>query len=78
MKIKIKQERTVSEIQELDVLKHATIPSFAGGSICSICLFDINEDNQIIFTVPYHSEYAHIKCFEEATRMRFTSRLSGN
>ena len=75
MKIEIMQQETIRTKKEVKILKHATIPSFAGGSICSICLFDINEDNQIIFTVPYHSEYAHIKCFEEATRMRFTSSL---
>lgn len=68
MKITIMQEETIRTKKELKILKHATIPSFAGCSVCSICEDSIDDETQIIFTVPYHSEYAHIKCFEEATK----------
>ena len=29
---------------------------------------DIEDDTQTIFDVPYHSEYAHTKCFEKAVQ----------
>jgi len=76
MKIEIMQQETIRTKKEVKILKHATIPSFAGSSVCSICEESIDDETQIVFIVPYHSEYAHIKCFEEATRMRFTSSLS--
>ena len=66
-KIKIMQEVTESALKDVEILRSATIPSWCGGCWCAICKDEINEDTQVSFTIPYHIEYAHIKCFQEAT-----------
>jgi len=63
MKIKIKKEKTVKERKEKKILKHAIIPAWCGGVMCAIFEDDINEENIIVFQVPYHLEYAHQSCF---------------
>ena len=67
-KIKIIQEVTNEVMEEVEIHKDAIIPSWCGSCKCSICEDDIDDDTQVVFSVPYHLEYAHIKCFKEATQ----------
>ena len=66
--IEIMQSRRIEEMTKVRILKSAIIPSFTGTGICSICQDDIDDDTQTAFDVPYHTEYAHTKCFEKATK----------
>jgi hypothetical protein len=66
--IEIMQDHKITKMTKVRILNSAIIPSFAGACICSICEDDIEDDTQTIFDVPYHSEYAHTKCFEKAVQ----------
>ena len=70
IKIKINQEETVTVMKEVEIIRHTTIPTWCGGSLCAICEFDIDDANLIAFTIPYHIEYAHEACFASAIDKR--------
>ncbi len=67
MKITMMHKEVTQVEKEVKVIRHAIIPSFVGGCVCCLCEDGIDDDNQMAFTIPYHIEYAHIKCFEQAT-----------
>ncbi len=70
IKIKINQEETIKKMNEVRIMKHATIPSWCGASTCAICEDFIDDANQIAFLIPYHTEYAHEACFASAIDKR--------
>ena len=66
--IEIMQDHKITKMTKVRILNSAVIPGFVGGCICSICEDDIEDDTQMAFYVPYHIEYAHTTCFEEALK----------